>query len=129
MSTGVRWADIGEKENEDTSVCGRRSDVAAPLKRSACRLVIDTAPTASLTIPFHHSKPSRSLTLLVDTETDSSDSTSLAVIALPTAVAGKVCRGAASGAVYRKAEGRGSYWTYVRGPTTRRGAVPGVVTR
>ncbi|MEU8841790.1 hypothetical protein AB0D97_22070, partial [Streptomyces roseus] len=31
-------------------------------------------------------------------------------------MAGKVCRVAASGAVHRKAEGHGSYWTYRRGP-------------
>ncbi|WP_234308529.1 hypothetical protein, partial [Streptomyces sp. NRRL F-4428] len=43
------------------------------------------------------------------------------------AVAGKVRRVAVSGAVRRDAEDHGSYQTYVRGPTTPRGAVPGAV--
>ncbi|NGO69827.1 methylated-DNA--[protein]-cysteine S-methyltransferase [Streptomyces sp. SB3404] len=53
----------------------------------------------------------------------------LALEGAASAVAGKVCRLASSGAVPRKAPDRGLYWAYSRDPATPRGAVPGGARR
>lgn len=101
MWSGVRRADIGEKEKAEKSVSTSSSVVTSPLKWPACSLAIDTGITARLTMSPHQPNPSGPLTLSVERNTEASH-----VPVCSTAVPRSVClrprRGCSSPGIVRR---------------------------